>query len=336
MTPSVPNGYRLRPAARDDAEAVLAIVHANSLARDGTTESTLQSVYDEWDDPDLNLARDTCVVIAPDGRLIGYVAWWGRGREALPFVDLCVPHGDAATEALVGSLVLAWAENRAWEAAPAVAPDVRIAVRVVSDARETRYIELMTACGFVPIRHSFRMGLTFDGPPDPGRCPDGFTLRPAEPEDMVPAFDAYQDAWRDHFGYVERPRDIAFESWTHEWEKDFKPGLWLLGMEGDTVAGLCLNLSEYGGDESVGYVMLLAVRRAYRRRGLAEALLRRSLADLYAAGKQSAILHVDASSLTGATRLYERAGMRVQSTYTLCEKELRAGMDPSTQETGRA
>ncbi|MFN8377733.1 MAG: GNAT family N-acetyltransferase [Anaerolineae bacterium] len=335
MTLSLPAGYTVRPVVRADAEAVLAIVHENSLARDGTTESTLQSVYDEWDDPDLNLAHDTCVVIAADGRLIGYVGLWGRGREALPFADLCVPHRDTATEALAGPFLLGWAEDRTWKAASAIAPDIRIAVRVFSDSRDIGYIDLLTACGFIPIRHNFRMGLTFDGPPDAGRCPDGFTLRPAEPEDMAAAFDAYHDAWRDHFGYIERPLDIAFESWAHEWQKDFKPGLWVLGMDGDTVAGMCLNLSQYGGDESVGYVMRLAVRRAYRRRGLAEALLRRSLADFYAAGKRSAILHVDGESLTGATRLYERAGMHVEKTYTLCEKELRPGKDPSTQEAGQ-
>ena len=36
-------------------------------------------------------------------------------------------------------------------------------------------------------------------------------------------------------------------------------------------------------------------------------------------------------NLTGATRLYERAGMHVARTYISYEKELRAGIELSTQ-----
>ncbi len=119
MALQLPTGYTIRPAVREDAEALLAIVHANSLERDGSTESTLQDMYDEWDDPDLEMARDTCTVITPDGRLVGYVALWGRGREALPFADLCVPNAEPATEAAVAPVLLDWAERRAWEMSPA-------------------------------------------------------------------------------------------------------------------------------------------------------------------------------------------------------------------------
>jgi hypothetical protein len=42
-------------------------------------------------------------------------------------------------------------------------------------------------------------------------------------------------------------------------------------------------------------------------------------------------LGVDADSLTGATRLYEKAGMRVERRYELWEKELRPGIESATQ-----
>ena len=40
---------------------------------------------------------------------------------------------------------------------------------------------------------------------------------------------------------------------------------------------------------------------------------------------------MDGQSLTGATRLYEKAGMRAVHQFTDFEKELRAGVDLSTQ-----
>lgn len=105
-------------------------------------------------------------------------------------------------------------------------------------------------------------------------------------------------------------------------------------MDGDTVAGISLCMPEFGGNEQLGYVQVLGVRRACRRRGLAEALLRQSFVEMAAMGKTGARLHVDGSSLTGATRVYERAGMHVKNRYTLYEKELRPGIDPSTTEAG--
>jgi mycothiol synthase len=61
------------------------------------------------------------------------------------------------------------------------------------------------------------------------------------------------------------------------------------------------------------------------------ALLQHSFRELYARGQKKVGLGVDAASLTGATRLYERAGMHVARQYDTYEKELRPGRDLSTQ-----
>lgn len=67
---------------------------------------------------------------------------------------------------------------------------------------------------------------------------------------------------------------------------------------------------------------LLGVRRAWRRAGLGEALLLRSFAEFRRRGYTRGTLGVDASSVTGATRLYERAGMRVYRDTVFLEKQL--------------
>ena len=53
------------------------------------------------------------------------------------------------------------------------------------------------------------------------------------------------------------------------------------------------------------------MRRPWRRQGLGEALLLCSFRAFRERGYTRGTLGVDASSPTGATRLYERAGMRV-------------------------
>lgn len=84
-------------------------------------------------------------------------------------------------------------------------------------------------------------------------------------------------------------------------------------------------------NRSRGVVASLAVRPAWRRRGLGLALLRNALGEFHRRGCASVELLVDGDSLTGALRLYERAGMRAFRTQLIYEKGLRAGVDITTR-----
>ena len=64
------------------------------------------------------------------------------------------------------------------------------------------------------------------------------------------------------------------------------------------------------GEPGLGWVGILGVRSPWRRRGLGDALLRASFAALYERGLRRVGLGVDTENVTGALRLYERAGMR--------------------------
>jgi ribosomal protein S18 acetylase RimI-like enzyme len=68
---------------------------------------------------------------------------------------------------------------------------------------------------------------------------------------------------------------------------------------------------------------VLAVRRPWRKRGLGYALLKQSFALFQARGFKTAGLGVDASSLTNAVALYERAGMHVKQQRLVFRKMLR-------------
>ncbi|HIE55100.1 MAG TPA: GNAT family N-acetyltransferase [Chromatiaceae bacterium] len=76
---------------------------------------------------------------------------------------------------------------------------------------------------------------------------------------------------------------------------------------------------------------ILGVTRPYRQRGLGLALLQHSFRQLYQRGQKGVSLGVDADSLTGATRLYEKAGMTVHRRYLEFSKLLRPGRDITTQ-----
>jgi ribosomal protein S18 acetylase RimI-like enzyme len=102
-------------------------------------------------------------------------------------------------------------------------------------------------------------------------------------------------------------------------------------MDGEEITGLCLCRRRDWEDSDMGWVDVLGVRRRWRRQGLALAMLHFAFDKFRRMGKLRAGLGVDANSLTGATRLYEKAGMHVAREFYTYEKELRPGRDISKQ-----
>jgi GNAT superfamily N-acetyltransferase len=71
-----------------------------------------------------------------------------------------------------------------------------------------------------------------------------------------------------------------------------------------------------------GWIRQLGVRRPWRKKGIGLAILHHIFGKFYARGVTRVGLGVDAQSLTGATRLYERAGMHVKNHFARFEKEI--------------
>ena len=66
------------------------------------------------------------------------------------------------------------------------------------------------------------------------------------------------------------------------------------------------------------------------------ALLRHAAQAFHRRGLARYALAVDSESLTGATRLYERAGMHAAHTYAGYLKELRPGVEPTASAVSSA
>ena len=143
-----------------------------------------------------------------------------------------------------------------------------------------------------------------------------FGLLKASPE-VVAVHRLVQDAFAD---IGDQPRR-SYEFWveTHLERSDFDPSLWFLATDGGELVGA--NLAQSG--PLGGYVAQLAVRRDQRGGGLGLALLRHGFSELHRRGVREVYLHVDSENRTGATRLYERAGMRVQHRYDHWVKDVR-------------
>ena len=284
---------------------MLELMNAHQLAAFGEADYTADDLRTWLTTPYVVIDRDLRV-LERDGRLIGYAdADPTRDEPPLWWCDVKVaPDVDAG--AVVAELV-AWLEERAVEGR----------LRVWTSEDDTRIVGAFDALGFEPIRHSYRMEIDLGDELREPALPEGIAVRTAAADDHRLVYDAFVEVWQD----TNDPIDETFEEWAH-WHVErnsYDPSLWLLAMAGDELAGFSICRSD-PVDPQAGHVNLLGVRRAWRRQGLGEALLLRSFEAFRQRGLTRGTLGVDASSPTGATRLYERAGMRVYRDTVFLER----------------
>jgi ribosomal protein S18 acetylase RimI-like enzyme len=201
------------------------------------------------------------------------------------------------------------------------APDRRVVMQIGALAEEPRVGRLLAAHGYAEVRRFFAMRIDFDGPTAPAARVARIAIRGVAPGEERAVYACLTDTFADHWGDTWQTEETWMHS--HVATDKFDPGLWLLAWDGDVLAGALVGQPQSGEDPALGYIAELGVRRAYRRRGIAEALLRTAFGRFQARGLLGASLHVDTESITGATRVYERAGMTAQPRFARWEKELR-------------
>lgn len=337
-TPLLPDGYTLRPACLEDVPAAVDLFNAWSQKHLGADELTVEIIDHEWRTPNFDLEINTRLTLDPQGQLAGYYELWDSGYPHVTMHAWGRIHPEHEGRGL-GCALLSWAESRARQIVPQAPPQARVVLLawVLSHLGEAG--QLLQNSGFNLIRYNLRMLIDLNEPPDPPVLPPGIEIRPMRPGvDERATFDTIHAAFRDHWGYVQRDEEENFTRFLHNMRgsESFDANLWYLAWDGDRVVGTSLCQHHISEDRGLGWVNSLGVVREWRRRGLAQALLAQSFVGLYERGQRRIGLGVDASSLTGATRLYEKAGMHPDPnrTYAIYEKELRPGEDLSTQAAG--
>lgn len=327
---SLPAGFTVRPATMADIEAITDLLNACATAYTGKPDVSISDMTSFFTTPGFDLATSTWLTFAPGGELVGYndvddtspipvkISIWGRTHPDYEGLG-------------IGSTGISWAEVRARQAIPRVPEDARVVMTSHTVSTVTQAAQLLQDNGMSTCRHFWQMVVDLEGQSQPTPSwPTGITLTSfAEYGDLTTLFRAEQDAFKDHWGFVEEPEEESLKRFRHwvENDEEFEPGLWYLAMAGDEIAGFALCRRRSNDDEEMGWVNVLGVRRPWRKQGLGLALLHHSFNVLQQRGKKRAGLFVDAGSLTGATRLYEKAGMHVDRQIDDYEKVLRDGKD---------
>ncbi len=323
--------YNVRQASMEDLPQIHQLEQKKSLHYHGVPGFSLARLRNEYETPGFEIEKSVHLVEDQEGKLAAHVEVWDESNPPVhPYVWITVDP-DLENRGLEPYL-LGWAEERSRQVLDRVDHELRVAMRAHSDhAIESSGNANLTA-GLELIRHSFRMRIEMEDPPPKPVWLEKISLRLYNPEkDAYAVFEVDDEVFQDHFGYIKEPPEEGYKRFKHSLTGDdsYDPSLWFLAMDGEEIIGICL-CRKYGlEDKDTGYISNLGVKRPWRRQGIALALLQYAFGEFYQRGKRIVDLDVDASSLTGATDLYIKAGMFVLRQFDMYEKELRPGRDVS-------
>jgi mycothiol synthase len=302
MSSSLPDGYVVRPATDVDVEPVRALWREAEEAVRGRSGVETADIRDWW--KLVQLPTDSWLV-EREGELCAGAQLIAL-REVPDFWGLVRP--DQAGRGL-GSALLALGENRARERGA-----TKLHAGTFAESRAAA--EFFERRGYRDVRHYYTMHVRLTEPPVPV-WPDGVRVERFRAEDARAFYDALNDAFADEWGWA--PMEYG------EWHRlrieadDSDPSLWFVVREGEEIAAVVRNdPNRIGG----GWVGAIGVRPQWRRRGIGLALLQQTFAEFYERGVADVRLGVDTQNSSDATRLYERAGMRVEAEDVIYEGEL--------------
>lgn len=330
----LPAGYTARAGQLSDYLLLFDLVNAYARQLNGRDDlDNPELIRLDWQNEGFNPETDIQTVFAPDGSLAGLVECWTNGKPPVhPWIWVCV-HPDQMGLGL-WEYLLNWGETRARAVLEVVEPGLRVAPRTGTEHHNAASQQIINDLGWKHIRSYYRMETDLDSAPEVPILPEGLLIRPYHPETETEAvYRCFVDSFRDHFGFVEQPFEHGFNEFKHNLidEPGYDPNFWFVAVAGEEIVGVCLCRPVDAEDAESGWVNELGVRREWRKHGLGNALLKQAFAAFYARGQKRAGLGVDATSLTGALRLYERAGMHVARQFDQFEKEFRAGKELATQ-----
>ncbi len=291
--------------------------HLTSVnVHDGHEEvDTAESLRHDWEHRD-SIDLDQDVIVAElDGRIIGSAGHDWRQRGERIFHHL---HAEVQPEFRgrgLGRTLLGWAERHA--SAGLAAGRIGAAlpyphVLSVWAAPNTPGVHpLMTHFGYSIESYGMMMLRNLADPIPDRPMPDGLEIRLVRPEDHRAIWNADVEAFRDHRDPGERTEADYVSAFT---DPTTDASIWQVAWDGEEVAGSVWNTIYPDENEKFnvrrGWLDHISVRRPWRKRGLAAALIVRSLETLREMGLEQAALGADTENLSGAVRLYESLGFR--------------------------
>jgi mycothiol synthase len=323
-TPDIDGLSFRRFSGEEDFPKMLAVINAGKKVDQIERGETLQDVINTYTHL-INCDPYQDMIFAEiHGEMVAYNRGFWRvevgGKRIFQHFGFLLP---AWRRRGIGEAMMAGIERRLHDIAKGLPRDAACLYESIAEEKEIGAQTLLEGRGYQAVRHEFTMVRPNleDIPISP--LPAGIEVRPVLEEHLDTIRTASLEAFRDHWGYSE-----ALEPSVDQWRNspNFDPSLWKVAWDGDQVVGMVLGYVNRQENEEYqrlrGWTENICVRRPWRKRGIAQALIIESLVELKKRGYKEAALGVDTENLSGALRLYQRMGYQAVSRNTIYRKPM--------------
>jgi len=295
-----------RPATLADVPELTRLDNALTVAEGNHDLETEQGMLDSLALAKVALPVDTLLALTPDGSVVG----WGMVPPPPEGGDIWHCDGGVHPDWRglgIGRRLLGWQLERATEQRAARGATVpwRLNIGVMDGDHQTA--RLCARVDMKPVRFWFEMERPLADPIAPVAVVCGLRVVEYDERYAAALHAAHMEAFVGNFGFQQRP----FAAWRVLLSgESFRPRQTVLALDpAGEVAGYLLS---FGFSDPTRMTMgTIGTRPAWRRQGVAAALIAAGLAAYRTANIETACLDVDSGNSTGAVGIYERMGFHV-------------------------
>lgn len=256
------------------------------------------------------------LIVEDNGTIIGYsqICWWTEndGTWLYLHVGYLVPQYRGKG---IGTRMLEWCEKRIREIAQQHPTQCKAVYGGNASSTETDKIQLLTDHGYKPVFTQVELAFTDFSSLKDLPLKEGFEIRQVGPDQLRVIWETINEAYTDR-ATVTAPTEDDYQEFISDPNNDLS--LWQVAWAGNEIAALVLAQIK----DSRAEITEVATRAIYRRQGLAQSLLAKSLRNLQTRGIQEVRLHTDRGNISGARSLYEKIGFSHLKDYIRYRKPI--------------
>ena len=283
---------------------------------------SLADLENQFDDSWSKPAEHTVVAFTDDGQMVGFGrTFFNPEAGAMPrMVADVVTHPAHRADGALENALQAWTDAQAQARLPGGVGEIQQFMPKHLTEAQAR----LATRGYTPIRYFYRMRRDLSEPVPEPVWPEGLTVRAYTPDLNRAMMQAFNEAFLDHWNF----EPITVEDWEMFFmrREDFRPEMSFVVFDGEELVAFSFNVVKVEENARLGlqqgWIQDLGTRRAWRKRGLATALLCHSMRAFQAAGLDYAGLGVDAANPTGALGIYQRLGFAPTREFVCLSKTI--------------